>query len=300
MLETAVFKGPDPGPHLLVLGAVHGNERCGALAQYDLIEQFKAGTRTLNRGTVTFVPVCNPRAYQAGARFVERDLNRCFHGARTPRSYEEQLAAAIVPLMQHADHVLDLHSVHTATDPFVFLDYPEQQALAMALPFDFVVTGWPEIYQSARDLNEGDTMEMVHRLGKTGILVECGQHDDPNAPTVARDSILSLLAHLGLTDSPSQHPASKTWLHMTRLMRRPKGAHFVKPWRNLSVVPSGETVALLEDGKPLRFAESFHILLPKPAAAIDTEWFYLAKTVPSPPMKGIRAAVTAPQVSPAA
>ena len=75
-LRTHTFHGLAPGPRLLVLGAVHGNEVCGTRAITQLLEDIDKGALTIARGTVTYVPVTNPLAYQLKQRVGDRNLNR--------------------------------------------------------------------------------------------------------------------------------------------------------------------------------------------------------------------------------
>ena len=67
-----------PGPSLVVLGAVHGNEVCGAHAIVRAIDDLTHGRLRLLRGRLTLVPVANPLAFAQATREGERNLNRRF------------------------------------------------------------------------------------------------------------------------------------------------------------------------------------------------------------------------------
>jgi len=43
LFDTFVYRGNQTGPRLLVLGAVHGNEKCGSIAIQRLKEQLSSG-----------------------------------------------------------------------------------------------------------------------------------------------------------------------------------------------------------------------------------------------------------------
>src|SRR3982751_4691278 len=75
-LRAHTYHGLAPGPRLLVTGAVHGNETCGTRAITQLLEEIDSGALSIERGTVTFVPVTNPLAYSLKQRMGERNLNR--------------------------------------------------------------------------------------------------------------------------------------------------------------------------------------------------------------------------------
>ena len=65
-VKIVTYRPIEPGPTLTVLGAVHGNERCGAEAIGRMIKDVDDGFVILKRGTLQLVPVTNPRAYQGG------------------------------------------------------------------------------------------------------------------------------------------------------------------------------------------------------------------------------------------
>ena len=79
MIEQTTFYALQPGIHLVVLGAVHGDEHCGPVAIKRFIEALQLGEVELLEGAVSFVPVCNPKAYEQKRRFVERNLNRALY-----------------------------------------------------------------------------------------------------------------------------------------------------------------------------------------------------------------------------
>lgn len=79
----------------------------------------------LQHGSVTLIPICNPRAYAQSVRCTESNLARIFAG--DGESYEEQLAAQIKPYIEAADMVVDIHSLSAAGAPFVLQDYEDER-----------------------------------------------------------------------------------------------------------------------------------------------------------------------------
>ena len=65
-LRVHQFHGLRPGPRLLVLGAVHGNEIAGTLGIQRVLAELDQGRCHITRGTVSFVPITNPLAHQLG------------------------------------------------------------------------------------------------------------------------------------------------------------------------------------------------------------------------------------------
>ena len=75
-LQSIHFSAPHPGPRLLVLGAVHGNETAGTHGIRRVLAEINAGRLTIQKGSVTFVPITNPLAFERKQRNGDRNLNR--------------------------------------------------------------------------------------------------------------------------------------------------------------------------------------------------------------------------------
>lgn len=120
-LRAHSFAGLEPGPKLLVLGAVHGNEVCGTRGIERIIAEFDSGALNLQCGQVTFVPITNPLAYHLKQRMGDRNLNRNLRPTTEPVDYEDRIANALCPLLEAHDALLDLHSFHTGGEAFAML-----------------------------------------------------------------------------------------------------------------------------------------------------------------------------------
>ena len=66
MIQVHQFLGLQPGPRLIVLGAVHGNETCGTIAMRRLIEELGTGILRIGCGSLTLVPVASVVAGSVG------------------------------------------------------------------------------------------------------------------------------------------------------------------------------------------------------------------------------------------
>jgi hypothetical protein len=104
--ETAVtvVDAERPGPTVVVVGGVHGNEAAGYRAAHR-VEDW-----TVERGTLVVIPEANPRAVANGTRKVDgRDLNAQFPVGERPTSAQARIVWGVVE-RHNADVVVDLHS----------------------------------------------------------------------------------------------------------------------------------------------------------------------------------------------
>lgn len=285
-LKTYQFKSAAPGPHLLVFGAIHGDEACGPLAIEQCAKLIREDWVALKAGCLTMIPVCNRNAFDQRKRFTEKNLNRVFKKHAVPLSYEERLANRLTVFVESCDYLLDLHSQSSPGKPFIFQDYEDSRtdAFARALGVETAIKGWPEMFESMADLNAGDTVGYAHEKGKTSVLVECGQHKDPRAPGVAHMAIINALIHLDMIEAPDvpvAHPYQT--IRGTTIVTVPEeGGHLVKEWKHLQDVSKGQLLAVSGTGRQQITAPyDGVIILPKYAARPKEEWFYIGKREPS-------------------
>lgn len=303
--------GLAPGPRLIVLGAVHGNEVAGSRGIERVLAECDAGTLQLVRGSVTFVPVTNPLAYHKVQRNGERNLNRNLRPTSTPQDYEDTIANLLCPLLAEHDVLLDLHTFQAVSEPFAmlgpvdntgdlepFAHAADEQALALRLGVRRIVEGWLSTYavgvqqrlartpvQSRAGLLSTDpsygvgTTEYMRSQGGYAITLECGQHNEAAAPDVAYRAIRNTLAHLALVAEPAPAPCDHPeFLRLAQVVDRfhPDDA-FIRPWSSFDVIHAGEQVATRHDGTPVLAAMDGYIVFPNTNATPGNEWFYLAQ-----------------------
>lgn len=185
------------GPHVCINALMHGNEICGAIA-LDLF--LREGLRP-TRGTLTLAFVnygaflrfdpANPN----GSRFVDEDCNRVWVEERldgSEDSAELRRARALRPLYDRVDHVLDIHSMGTLSEPIMLINgLDKERAMVAAM-------GYPRVVGNGSGHIVGKRLIEYTPFNdtgthKTGLLVECGQHWEAKAAEVAIDTALHYL-----------------------------------------------------------------------------------------------------------
>jgi len=241
----------------------------------------------------------------------ERNLNRNFRVTDVPQDFEDRVANRLCPLLAAHDVLLDLHSFHTPGEPFVMLgpennDHglesfqraPEEEALVRRLGPRRIVEGWLDTYTIgvARRLRNPNatlraqmlstdpsygigTTEFMRSQGGYGVTLECGQHDDPEAPDVAYRAILNTLGHLELMDLPPPPPRND--LEVLRLVevvdRDDPLDVLARPWQSFDRIRAGEEIGVRANGVSVRSPADGFIVFPNPNALPGNEWFYRAE-----------------------
>jgi len=310
MLRVHAFCALEPGPRLLVLGGVHGDETCGSMAIERLRAELDGGMHALRRGQLTLVPVANPLARRKGTREGERNLNRNFRpspAGQPAADYETRITDLLCPLIDRHEVLLDLHSFESdgeafamigprdnrgALEPFARAREEGRQARQLGTPR--VVEGWLDIYaeglaqraaagetlpDDAIDFGRG-TNEYMRSRGGYGVTLECGQHRDPEAPEVGYRAILAVLRLLAMIDAPPDEPPAPH-PQVLRLagvvLRHDAQDRFVRDWATFDPVRRGDLVGIRAGGEEVRAACDGHIVFPNDRALAGAEWFYYAR-----------------------
>jgi predicted deacylase len=253
------LRAAQPGPHLVLCALTHGNEIAGALA---LTRWLREGVRP-RRGTLTLV-FANLAAFDrfdpgdpTASRFVDEDLNRVWAPellAGPRRSAELDRARQLLPVVEQADVLLDLHSMLWPSDP-LFIAGPGMAArdLGRAL-------GTPQVV--IRDEGHAAGLRMIDAAcfaaGGTSLLVEAGPHWEPATLDGMEETAARLLRRLGMAEEGAPLPPDRALppgrvARVTRTVTAQTGGFaFLRPFRGGEVIPRRNTLIALDGEAELR------------------------------------------------
>lgn len=198
------FQGALPGPSVIIIGGLHGNEPAGVLACERLAQSLERLERVLAGRVVLLAG--NRRALAIGRRFLQRDLNRGWKRekllalrararAELRDEDEEQLELfeRIVDIERSRRGPVigvDLHTTSGRSAPFVcFGDTLDNRELAACLPTTAIL-GLEEVI-------EGAIAGYFTDEGHVGLGIEAGQHQDPAAVDRHVAAVMVLLVAAG-------------------------------------------------------------------------------------------------------
>jgi succinylglutamate desuccinylase len=289
------IKGSSPGPMLLVIGGLHGNEPDGLQAMRAVAARLEGcfgdgdpgagGASTHLRGDVVML-AGNLPALEQGRRFLERDLNRGWRSDRIaalrrsraagPPGVEDleqlELAAAIEAAASSARgriHAVDLHATSADGVPFVMAtEREEDRALARLLPLPLVLGLLETVEQTL-------AMYLVQR-GCVVLAVEGGQRARDSSAANLEAILWLLLAGIGLLD-PEEVPGldehrrrleharaglpRRIRVHHRHAVRRGDGFRMEPAFTNIQRVSRGQLLARCSEGE-IRAAEEGYVVLP--------------------------------------
>ncbi len=290
--------GRQPGPVVVVIAGIHGNEPAGPIAARRVFESLAGGALPL---TGTFVALTgNLAALQLGRRFVDRDLARLWTAAEVTRargteqpSCAEQaelrglLKAIDVLTREFLDRdilLVELHSTSGPGVPFQAInDTLHDRAIAFASPIPLVLG----IEESIR----GSMLDYMERQGRSVLVIEGGQHEAPETADNLESALWMVLSGIHAVPANSAVVEAKA----QRLRKAAEGApliaeiayrHNITPddhfemlpgFRHFQPIRRGELLA--EDVRgPVRAPMSGLLLMPR-YQGLGSDGFFITRPV---------------------
>lgn len=294
------YEGVDPGPLLICIGSMHGNEPAGILAIQEVFRllDIETGFNPGFRYHGSFVGIRgNLRAIEKSQRFIDRDLNRMLLKEEMDRitstpeemwTSEDRECIDLIRTIEEekrkhkpsASLILDLHT--TTADGGIFTIAADDQmsrTLAKGLHA-------PVIQGFAENL-KGTTLSYFNRPKEDAfcIVFEAGQHDDPESVYRTAAAIVNCMRTIGSVDSRDvDHRHDGMLIRMseglpkvTKLIhhyRIADGEQFVMNpgYKNFQPLKAGEIVAHNEHG-PITSPVDGLMLMPKYQTLGDDGFF---------------------------
>jgi succinylglutamate desuccinylase len=226
--------GSRPGPHLVILGGIHGDEKTGIEVVKELHAMFQEGKERLSEGSLTLI-LGNEEAIRINKRGTspEYNLNRMFtdHHLSGPvlDFYESRRAHELASLLQSADISIDIHSTSVPSRPFFPCAFtPRHEKIYRWFDADLVLTDPDFILGGKRSTTD----EYVDSCGGTGICFETGFAGDTSRLPAVMESILNILADQHMISSSRSRtppePAYKVYQLTKKILLTNEGFHYAR------------------------------------------------------------------------
>jgi len=197
--------GPHPGPTLIAVAGIHGNEPAGVLAARRVFARLAEGDIQLHGEFIAFAG--NVEALRQGIRYQSKDLNRQWNQTRVhevrvqdPETLDAedkeqlQILEEIEAVLARACgqvHLCDFHSSSASGIPFVlFGDTLAQRRFVRVFPIPIIM--------GLEEQVDGVMSEYWTRRGCITFACEGGQHDDPSSVDALEAVLWLSLSEAGL------------------------------------------------------------------------------------------------------
>lgn len=201
------LKGEHPGPTVIALAGIHGNEPSGIEAIQHILEKLE-GKKADFHGRFLGI-IGNIQALREGKRFIDEDMNRIWFTSildkirRTPieeiitaeRRETKKVLEIIDPILEHSDQdhpviFADMHTFSAREGLFVISTRDERNIELLSQ------LRVPLIFGIEKALH-GTALKYFQNTGNIGFAFETGQHFTEAASKNATAGLMCLLAASG-------------------------------------------------------------------------------------------------------
>jgi hypothetical protein len=226
------FSQDETWPKIIIFWGTHWNERAGLWACQRLIENIKEHLIELSTGTLIIVNGVNERAIEDMVRGMKDeswnilDMNRFFR-PNPPKWYwyEYRRSRELMPIIESADYLLDLHSTSWPSYPYAFAENKSIE-FTEKLWIGYIVSGWWSIRSwEGWEIKDSplawDIESYATEHWAIGITFESGNHNSPDGEENAYQIAINLISRAWMLD-PSYYKwisNTTTKIHMTRVYK---------------------------------------------------------------------------------
>lgn len=203
-------EGTGPGPHVVALGGIHGNEPAGVKALEQVIENLEQKSH-LFKGKFLALRG-NMEALSQGVRYIDEDMNRIWFPSiieKIRRTDEENLESNERREIKALLHILDKFLVDDTSKPIIFADLHSFSAagnmFAITAPKEghielFSKLHVPLIFGIEKTLR-GAALSYYQDQGYVTFALEGGQHESKHTIQNNTAAMLAMLDEIGCLDT---------------------------------------------------------------------------------------------------
>jgi len=268
-IRVVVKEGIISGKTAVVLAGVHGNERLNVQLFDRIIPKIK-----IDKGKVIFI-YANLKAIQENKRFIEFNLNRAFRnnlGDKDKEKLEARTAREIIPYLNEADCLLDLHASNSKDSKSFVICQLHSFEFAKAIPCELITSNLEEF-------EPGSTVHWMNLQGKTAMGFEAGYLEDPESEKRSEGALMNFLIKAESIKGKIGYTPDKKFLKIIFLYKN-KEAPFIKSREFADFEKLKEKTLIGKEGNKEVYAEAGDIMLfVRDRDELNEECFLIAKEI---------------------
>lgn len=204
----------------------HGDETIG-IAVVKELKKFNIAEKNFK------VNIANQKAYELKQRYIDSDLNRAFPGDKKD-DYEHILAAKLIPVIEEADIVIDIHSTTSELKDAICITKLDEETKKI---IDIISPKYVLLMSKL-------TKCMLISNAKVGIAFEYGKNDSKEVlNNIVRD-IKKILIYYGLIkDEKIVHKENTKIFNVIESVFKPEGFTLLPEIKNYKLIRKGEIYA---------------------------------------------------------
>lgn len=250
-INAHVFRSEYPGPTVLILGGVHGDEINGVETIRKLI--FDDHFTDLQCGTVIAIPIVNIYGFINFSRAVPdgKDVNRSFPGNLNGSLASRVARVITMKILPEVDYIIDLHTGGASrfNHPQIRYTASDNRALELAKIFGapFIIKK-PVISKSLRKVAKEKNIPVLVFEGGESLRF------DGASIQVGKEGILKVLTHLNMLEYEGLPNAKQVHFTKTIWVRASTSGLFMWTKRSGNKIRKGEIIGVINDPQGLSSA----------------------------------------------
>jgi hypothetical protein len=254
-ISTFIHRAHQPGPTVLVLGGVHGDEINGIEVVSQLLREEYFGNIT--RGNIIAIPLLNVFGFNNFSRDLPdgKDVNRSFPGEATGSLASRVASTLTKKILPYVDFAIDLHtggaSRYNHPQTRYAAKQPHSAILADMFNAPFMIDQ-PLISKSFRKVSaDHKAIAIVYEGGESirldGLSIDTG-----------KIGVKKVLHHLEMIENSDVAPF-KSYIHIKKTLwqRAAKSGIFIWSKCSNQFVNKGDLLGVIKDPYGLTYAEVF-------------------------------------------
>ncbi len=256
-INAHVFRSDNPGPTVLVLGGVHGDEINGVETIRKMI--FDDKFMNLQCGTVIAIPIVNIYGFINFSRAVPdgKDVNRSFPGSLKGSLASRVARVITLKILPEVDYIIDLHTGGSSRYNFPQIRYTSTDTRAFELAKIF---GAPYIIK--KPIISKSLRKVAKEKGIPILVFEGGEslRFDGYSIQIGIEGIQRVLTHLGMLDFTGTPLPKLIHFGKTVWVRAAQSGLFMWTKPSGNKVVKGEIIGVVNDPQGL---SSISVLSPR-------------------------------------
>ncbi|NNC82113.1 MAG: succinylglutamate desuccinylase/aspartoacylase family protein [Flavobacteriales bacterium] len=242
-INVHVYRSKKPGPCVLLLGGMHGDEVNGV----EIVRRVVASKalKSLQKGSVIAIPLLNVYGFINFSRSVRdgKDVNRSFPGTKNGSLASRVAYLMSKEILPHIDYGVDFHTGGSTIHNFPQLRVTKDDARALELAQIFS----PPIILKNRPIPKSHRLH-AYRSGKPILVFEGGEslRIDEDSIQTGIQGIHRILNHEGMLSMPMDQAESKVY-DSSKWVRASKAGLVNLMVRAGHGVRKGEVLAYIHD-----------------------------------------------------
>lgn len=243
-VQCHVFRGLEPGPKILILAGVHGDEINGIETVRRTLDL--GIYKNIKKGSVIVIPLLNVFGFINFSRAVPdgKDVNRSFPGSMAGSLASRVASVLTKMILPHVEYAIDLHTGGASryNYPQLRFNAGESKAFALAKVFGApYLIEKPKITRSFR--------KIATDLGIVVIVYEAGESVrlDGFSIEIAVDGIKRVLHHMDMIDSAPKRRHDMVYFKATGWIRATQAGLFTWSRSSGAIIRKGDPLGTIHN-----------------------------------------------------